>query len=234
VEGGGDAPDSARASPRGRPIGDCLLVPAGRQFDSVRQAIAIVDSVHGDGSMPQLVVRANASAIEAASYEWDGRTGRPASLSISRRAPRPHLAVVHEVGHFLDQQALGDRRGFGSESGRVPDLMDRIDSTLAVHRLRELRSRRQILIHTHPHRRERLTLDQALIRYLLEPRELFARAYAQYVAVRSEDLRLLTQLHEVQRDLIVGMVYHQQWDQEDFLPVFEAFDRLLRWRRWIE
>jgi hypothetical protein len=184
--------------------------------------------------VPQLIVRANASTIEAASYEWDDRTGRPTSLSISRRAPRPHLAVVHEVGHFLDQQALGDGRRFGSESGRVPELMDRIDATVAVHRLRELRSRRQVLIHTHPHRRERFTLDQALIRYLLEPRELFARAYAQYVAVRSGDLRFLTQLHEVRRDLIVGMVYHQQWDQTDFLPVLEAFDQTLRWRRWIE
>lgn len=112
--------------------------------------------------------------------------------------------------------------------------MDRIEATGAVHRLRELRSRRQILVRIHPHRRERFTLDQALVSYLLEPRELFARAYAQYVAVRSGDLRLLTQLHEVRRDLIVGMVYHQQWDQEDFLPVLAAFDWALRWQRWIE
>lgn len=112
--------------------------------------------------------------------------------------------------------------------------MDRIDATAAVHRLRELRSRRQILIHMHPHRRERFMPDQALIRYLLEPKELFARAYAQYVTVRSSDLRLLTQLQEAQRDLFLGMVYHQYWNDDDFGPVLRAFDRLMRQRRWIE
>ena len=112
--------------------------------------------------------------------------------------------------------------------------MDRIDATAAVHRLRELRSRRQILIHMHPHRRERFMLDQALIRYRLEPKELFARAYAQYVTVRSSDLRLLTQLQEAQRDLFLGMVYHQYRNDDDFGPVLRAFDRLMRQRRWIE
>jgi hypothetical protein len=234
VEGDAGTPADEPVRPRGRSIGSCLLVPAGRQFDPVRAAVAAIDSVHGDGTLPQLVVRTNASTVEAASYGWDDRSGRPLSLSVSRRAPRPQLAVVHEVGHFLDHQVFGDRRRFGSESDRVPDLMQAIGDTMAVRRLRELRSRRQVLIRTHPHRRERFTLDQALISYLLEPREIFARAYAQYVAVRSGDLRLLTQLQEVQRDLFVGMVYHQQWDQEDFLPVRGAFDRMLRWRRWIE
>ncbi len=98
----------------------------------------------------------------------------------------------------------------------------------------ELRARRQVLIQLQARRRERFTLDQALISYLLEPMELFARAYAQYVAVRSADARLVAQFDATRRDPFLGMVYHQQWDQEDFASVLVAFDRMLRRRRWIE
>jgi hypothetical protein len=233
VDGDADISDDDPIRPLGRPIGACLVVPAGRLFDPVRSAVSAIDAVHGDGSLPEIVVRITRSVVEAASYEWDDRTGRPLSLNVSRRAPRPHLAVVHEVGHILDHLALGGERGFGSEMGRLPTLMQSIGGTAAARRLHELRGMRQVLIHIQPHRRERFTLDQAFINYLLEPRELFARAYAQYVTVRSGDLRLLTQLQEAQHDLFVGIVYHQQWDADDFQPVLGAFDRMLRGRRWI-
>ena len=78
--------------------------------------------------------------------------------------------------------------------------MQAIGNTMAVRRLLDLRSRRQILIRVQPHRRERFTLDQTLISYLLEPRELFARAYAQYVSGRSADAILVAQIQVTQRE----------------------------------
>ncbi len=209
-------------------------MPTGRHFDPVREAVAIVDAVHGDGALPRLAVQLTSSTVEAAAYLWDARTGQPLALNVSRRAPHPHLSMLHEVGHFLDQQALGAGGRFGSESDRIPEVMRAIDDTVAVRRLVGLRARRQVLIQVRPSRRERFTLDQALISYLLEPKELFARAYAQYVAVRSADVRLVTQLEATRRDLFLGMVYHQQWDEEDFASVLVAFDRMLWRRRWIE
>jgi hypothetical protein len=179
-------------------------------------------------------VRLTASRNESASCQWDDETGRPLALNISRHAPRPHLAVVHELGHLLDQQALGRGRELASESGRIPGVMDAIDGTAATRRLRDLRSRRQILLRIQPHRRERFSLDPRLIDYLLEPKEQFARAYAQYVATKSADAHLMAQLQSVRRDLFLGMVYHQQWDDDDFVPALTAIDQMLRRRRWIE
>lgn len=139
--------------------------------------------------------------------------------------------VVHELGHFLDQQALGANGGFGSESGRIPGV---IADTSAVRRLLELQTRKQVLIRAHGRRDERFVLDQTLISYLLEPKELFARAYAQYVAMRSIDARLAAQLDAARRDVFLGMVYPHHWNDEGFAPVARVFEQMLWRRRWIE
>jgi hypothetical protein len=71
-----------------------------------------------------------------------------------------------------------------------------------------------------------------MVEYLLTPHELFARAYAQYIALVSESSELRAQMrtaHQIQ----VFAVYHPQWDDDDFEPIRRQLDELFRRRQWM-
>ena len=60
-------------------------------------------------------------------------------------------------------------------------------------------------------------------RFLRQRNELFARAYAQYVAWRSGDPVMREQVDEI---LAAPGKRLEHWPYEEFLPIVEAFDRL--------
>lgn len=82
-------------------------------------------------------------------------------------------------------------------------------------------------------------LDFDHLRYLLQTHEVFARSYSQYIAVRSKDPAGLAELKKLQARAKPGSqgvfpAYPEQWDDDDFEPIAQAFDRLfdaLGWRR---
>ncbi len=69
-----------------------------------------------------------------------------------------------------------------------------------------------------------------ILSYAIEDREAFARAYAQWIAVRSGSAAMRGEL-----DLILGGRAGsplQYWGHDDFLPVAAAFDRLFTSWGW--
>ena len=67
--------------------------------------------------------------------------------------------------------------------------------------------------------RIRFNVNQKDVAYLLEPKEQFARAYAQYIAVRSRDNIMLGQLEGKRGDALMQGLYCQQWMDDDFAPI---------------
>lgn len=69
------------------------------------------------------------------------------------------------------------------------------------------------------------------LKYLLQPRELFARSYEEYIALGTKNKRLTEEL----RNSIYSSVFvPRYWIQEDFSQIAEAFDELfedLGWKR---
>jgi hypothetical protein len=191
-----------------------------------------VDRVHGDGEMRTVAVRRTRSRIDAGEYAWHPADGEPHSMSISIYSDHPHLTIAHEIGHFLDQHALGQQGRFASATGRVPTIMEAIERSTAVHALRALVGRQTTLVEVRPGRRERHRLAPAVVEYLLRPEEMFARAYAQYIARRSGQRELLAELAGERAALLSGRVYHTQWADEDFATILETFDRLLAEKGW--
>ena len=74
--------------------------------------------------------------------------------------------------------------------------------------------------------------QERILNGLLDPAELFARSYAQYVAWRSGDQTMLGQI-----DLILGQRYEieriRQWPYADFLPLIHWFDTLFEEQGWL-
>ena len=173
----GASPWPPRFSPRGSKVSDRVLVAQDSGYGGVSRALAAVDAVHDDGLLRRVRARRGHSRIEAAAYEWNARTGQPLYLTFSARAPRPELSIVHEVGHFLDQEALGHGGQLGSEIGELSAIMNAIYASEPYQWLTTLTRRKQIRLRLPNRRRPQvLPIDAGIVRYLREPGELFARA----------------------------------------------------------
>jgi hypothetical protein len=72
-------------------------------------------------------------------------------------------------------------------------------------------------------------VDPGYVQYLLRPEELFARSYAQFVAVSSRDIRLLAQVGRLQNRRGNEIGYNVQWEDDDFEPLAQALETLF-WR----
>lgn len=215
---------SAGGQPAGHALSGALRLPVGPGAAALRRTIGAIDRVHGDGELPVVVVELTLLPPgQAADYTFL-QSGEPTSIRVSRIATRPELAFVHEVGHLLDHQALGsDRSRFASEV--EPELEDW-----------RLIARRSDAVRT----LVRYKLDpagvpadlQPYLTYLLSDEEVFARSYAQWIALRSGDATLQAQVASRRQRKPDTLFIPLQWDDDDFEPIAATLDRTFHRRGW--
>jgi hypothetical protein len=218
--------------PAGSKISNFLAVPDTTTWGFVRDALAAIDSVHGDGILPTIAVH-RGSSDDPAAYVFDRTNGRALRIEARDITSYPRIAVIHEIGHFLDQHALGTPGRFASVSGQIPGVSEAIDKTAAIAGLRGRLGRRYAIITGPRGRRRREGVSRNFVQYLLEPEEQFARAYAQFIVVAHGGEILHRELDSLRTNPIAQGVYFQQWRDDDFMPVNQAFDVLFRRRGWI-
>lgn len=216
--------------PAGTPVRACLVIPSDRRFDFVRRALSVIDSVHNDGELPLIPVIQGSRTV---GRYIPTREGGAARIEAATPSDRRVLSFAHEIGHFLDHQALGRRGSYASESGSIRSLMHVIKSSKSTKTLERRMRQASIITTDKRENRVRFKVDRKNVAYLLEPKEQFARAYAQYIAVRSRDEVMLRQLENKLGDLVTQGVYCQQWMGDDFLPIALEFDRLLHRKGWL-
>lgn len=142
--------------------------------------------------------------------------------------------LPHEFGHMLDFADLGQNQGHASElpDGPAAEVMDAIRDTQEFGHLEDLLARpRKLMMRVeggNPEVRSTEMFNDH-IEYLLRPRELFARAYAQWIATRSGDDEMFNKLMRYAGPTVVMPM---QWEPFEFLPVADAFDRLAKSRGW--
>ena len=197
-------------APVSQAITVATLKPAIRE--SAQEAIDAIDSVHGDGVLPASVVKTGRTRHLG--------TYHPVTheIKIKEIGAWRELTMVHETGHFLHNAALGvPPMGIRS----IPQIMERsmvaIRGSAAFDGL-ELQLANSLGVQSRKH-----------LRYLLEDYELWARAYAQYIAERSGSAKLLDQVRRAR-------LHHaeRQWSREDFEPIGIAIDEMfikLGWRK---
>jgi hypothetical protein len=204
-----------------------LQVTPGELRDSIDNALAAAASVHEVRDAAEIVtVSSHPTMTELGLYVHE-LGGKPVEILVNEAATDPGLTVLHEVGHYLDQHAI-DLRGYASIH---PDLTDWLDVTRASDGVADLAG---LWLSPPDHGDPALApvVADAVrrhVEYLLGPRELFARSYCQYIAVRSQDAQLLSELQIAQQ-----LVYREQWDENDFEPIGAALDDLfdrIGWRR---
>lgn len=213
------------------PVSTCVEVPDGGMWNFVRESLDAIDHVHSDGALPTIPIVSTQSRNPGL-YEFRATDGQALRIRIREIGSHPRLAFVHEIGHFLDHQTLGTSGRFASATGRLPDLMRAIDRSQSVARLRVRAKRHFAFITDVRGRRMREVVESNIVRYMLLPEECFARAYAQYIAARSGDERLIEELENVRANVYAQQVYYEQWDDDSFAHIADAFDWLFRQRGW--
>jgi hypothetical protein len=137
---------------------------------------------------------------------------------VRNTGPWPTLTTIHEAGHFIDLEGIGAKGNFASVSGEpdMREVMAAIERTEAVKHLRGLLGGATPGL-------------GGYYQYLLDPRELWARAYAQFIAQRSgfaalrRDLRKATEAEA-----------WRQWERSDFAPVDAAIEVMFRKLGWTQ
>lgn len=136
-------------------------------------------------------------------------------VAVSPGAEAPELTACHEIGHYFDFTLLPGDDEFATSLGHP--AMDQwraaVNTSLSMKALNELASQRGD------------DLMRERIAYLRLPAEVFARSYAQWVALRSNGPTLLEQI--ARRRSTHDYRAHTQWADDDFASIAAALDVLM-------
>lgn len=220
------------------PVSDALDVEAGPSDKPLRNALAAVDAVHRDGWLPKIPIRRIVLSRRLHGHFRHVLSGPPLDIGVHPNAHHAALTAVHEIGHFLDYSGLGASGEFSSVAG---DLLSpwraAVRGSDAVQRLGRLwrftEDRTQEAQTVEAGDRVRYQAEHRHIEYLLQTEELWARSYAQFIAVKSAHPDLREQLGRLRVRPVRQLYYGSQWDDEDFLPIQAEIEAVFRRQGWM-
>lgn len=219
------------------PVSDALDVERGPHDRPLRDALAAVDAVHTDGRLPRIPIRRLALSRKLHGHFRHRLGGPPLDIGVHPAARHAALTAVHEIGHFLDYSGLGEA-GFGSVAG---DLLGpwraAVRNSAAVQRLGQLwrftESRAREAQDAGGADGVKYAVELRYIEYLLQNEELWARSYAQFIAVKSGHPALREQLDRLRQRPERRLYHGPQWDDEDFLPIMTEIEAAFRQKGWM-
>lgn len=250
---------AAKPRPAGTPVSQALQTERDPKFEPVHTALGLIDGVHGDGTLTSIPIKVRGKKGELGKFlhyikpeppegqevfddemeDDDDRPneigGKPIGIRILATGHHKELTTVHEIGHFLDYEGLGKPLEYSS--GADPTMAEwrtAVEKSQAVQDLKELIQKGKVPITLDDGTKTDYTVDVEHVEYLLEWEELWARAYAQYITLRSGNVVLKRQLDRIRRG--VGgnhQVYTaQHWADADFEPIAEAIDKIFEAKGW--
>jgi hypothetical protein len=193
--------------------------------DQIDLAFREMDKVHGDGELPKIPLVESTSKREFGSY-WSSGI-QSLRIKLSKTGNHQALTLLHEIGHFLDHRGFGLDNVWSSRSKILNGIIVQAAKNSKWYKdvwKRFLELNTQISKDVPP-----FQIGRKYVNYLLSDKELYARSYAQYIAVKSGDKILLDQLRKLQ-----SAKFTTQWDDKDFQPIMEAFDELFKSKGWMK
>jgi hypothetical protein len=199
-------------------------------FEPLRKALHAIDSVHGDGFWQHV-------RIDVSDDDNGWRAGFHAGehrawLFVHADQTARSLDLIHELGHGLEAygfQDLGFRpSAFAQEfePWRQAIAASQTYQTLFAMQTQKTRVYQSLIGQI-----ER-AIHQETVVYCLEWHELFARSYAQYIALHG-DQEMRLQISEEADSESRELLYPMQWQSKDFDLIAEELERLLFKKGWL-
>lgn len=205
----------------------------------IDEAMASIDKVHGDGTLPELPVTlfSDNKGGKRGHYKYGRRYSdrkyQPVEIGMSRAGDCPATTMAHEVGHFLDQQWLGNADQEITDTKQTPVInawRSAVYQSRAYKGLQDykrLPAGQKITWIAEDGTTRQLSPPYEWLDYTTKDNELFARSYAQYIATRSQNPTMLGEIDRL-RDPTKTPWHNAQWAEDDFEPIALAFDDIFK------
>lgn len=209
--------------------------PSAEGLASIHHAANLIASVHGvPADLHAASINPGGSGASGASgaYSADGSDQLHDTIGIAPGAAHRTMVLVHEMGHWLDRRAFSVKKPDGKNGsgfpGGHPDMLhlrDTIMNSAAVKRLHALQGKSTVMTTTASGKMVKAPVSGAHAAYLGRRSEIFARAYAQYIAHKTGDAEMKAGIDHYRADPVYG---DQKWSDEEFKPIAAAFDQMFR------
>lgn len=224
-----------KLSPAGTPVSNALTIPSkGKIRAEVQETLNAIDSVHGDGALPEIPVKGVSSDNYHGAF-YSSSAG-PGDIRISTSGTHKMMTTAHETGHFIDFSGIGEANRFTSRFAPYQQFETVMDDWLnAVQNSPEW----QLLEDMRLNPKNHTTVgangytygpNYEYIQYVLTPEELWARSYAQYIAEESGNAAMLAELDEMRG----SSFYKTQWSTESFAPIRAAINSMFQGLGWLK
>jgi hypothetical protein len=188
------------------------------KWDKVKKTI---DEVHGDGPLPTTLIthkeRKGPTNGEFYRYNSDINTFNEKSIP---------MTLTHEIGHWIDYRGFRGIPGAQPQNLRSPEFASHSPLFKKFISLAKKTNKIQAISSS------RLTARSKT--YLRSKHEIFARAYAQYIATKSKNPDMLANLRDRQGSPVSGENYPDQWDDDDFKPLYDELETILKQVGWLK
>ncbi len=188
----------------------------------LRRFLKTVDAIHTATNLKQVAVEMN-PLVRGAVFNAYTATG-PYTIQLNPNGSHVELSLIHEVGHFLEWQAI-PKSGFGQRSFKGDPLfavwLQAVRESQNVNRLLDLRDAEA-----------EESLVQKTANYLLDEQELWARSYSEYIAVKMLSPALLQQIAAENKVIMGNIQLKPYWNTADFHSVQSAIDAIFRTLSW--
>ena len=206
-------------------VGKAIRLPAHPFSRRLQKVLDLIDTLHTPKNLKTVNVTLNILIQGGAFWAYEDRG--PYDIEINLTGDHLELTFIHEVGHFLEWQAIpkSERgpRDFYNDV-RFQSWLDAAQDSPNVQRMIRLRDQ-----HT-----EGSTAHQDL-NYYLRPIELWTRAYSQYVTRKgnANDAAILFQQIAAENKKITGNITYQPfWPWDEFPPIQAAMDDIFEDLGW--
>jgi len=222
-----------QSSGRIAPVSAALDVIEFKQISD--RVLRNIDSVHSDGALPLIPVKRTTTREGSGAFGMYQRT-RPENgdqavkIALNHRSPHPEFTLAHEIGHFIDHKGLPGSYMSSEYHPALEKWRKTVEASPEVQWIQQLYDGKStVVVEGNIYR-----IPKKHLSYLLRKREIWARSYAQWIAKKSGDTRLLDQLKdEINQDAKREIPLPGQWRDENFEPIAEAIEALFKEMGWL-
>lgn len=203
----GQAPQLRAVLPP-EPVAEQLLQTMERTLASVHKLPA---------NLPPVPLRIGVADDDSAGVYAISADGRKSDTIMIRDGKGAQFYAWHEFGHYLDHQFLQVSEEFRGATGRPPAVDEALRAELwqTLNNTTQITKMRQRYEQLNRDNQGAPGADEKLLGYYISEREVWARAYSQYVAVKSGEMR-----GDYEKSL-------SQWRDADFAPVESVIDKIM-------
>ncbi len=199
--------------------------PIKKSFNS---SIDIIDSIHQTNiNLNNIEVRETNSIYYNGSINYDD-LGIPYALDISKLNNEKPITIFHEIGHLIDLVGVGTPGQFESRNpdGLFANILKTAFASPEIIKIKNIVISK--IIHVDG---KQIPLPPNTIRYLaylIDPCEIVARSYAQYIVRKSNSKILVKMLQNRKKDNKFG----EQWSEKSFEPLLSEWNNFLNSIGW--